>query len=341
MGSSVKRSYRAAAAAVLTLAVCLALSGTAQAALTPPDTLEIHDVQVYRHLLETDDMLLVFRYNIAYDDPADQPDLPADKAFLFRLVDGANQTLGSNTPKGFYNQGYDMGCGSLYWADADAPVWGSGNATLRLEGNPTQFAGTPLTTHPMGAADYNSETEQEAIREYLKEHILDIADELEVNWGVVGELYSYTESGAVLSIVGEAYFTSAIIGLRTMCPDLFNLRLRQPTVEDQAHPQTQADSMKDRFDGTIIGDFIDGLGEFLGGIDGHVATTIGCVLALLAVVVLTAMRHQRAAPGFLIGFPLMLVPTAGGFVSWPILAIITLLCTFLLGYYLFMRHAGG
>lgn len=332
--------FRAAFSICVSLVYLAAFAGLASADENPPDALQIKSVQAFRHLIESDDMLIILHYNIHYDIPEDQPDLLASKTFLFRLFSSGNETLGSSVPYPFYNDGYDEGCASLYWAASEAPTW-AGNQTLRLEGNPTKFSDPPITTHTMQPNDYNSLIDPDQIKDDFKHYIFEIADSLEINWGTESDLYTYTQAEMVLSELGEAYFTNAIPGLRSMCPDLFSVKLIQPNIEEQVYTQDQADEYAHRFDDTPVGDFTDALGDFFGGVGSQTITSMLMMVALLGVVVLTAIKHQRVSPGFLIGFPVLLIGATMGFFSYIILAIITLMCVFLLGYFFFMRHAAG
>jgi len=327
----------AALCLTLLLLQAIALPGIAFAALVNPDTLELKSVQAFRHLIEPNDFLLLVHYNIYYS--ANQPDDLASTTFMVRLLDG-NTTLGSTTPYPFYNDGYDEGCSALYWSAGSAPLWG-GNYTARIDGNPTMFSAPSMTQSPLTSGDYTTETTQDAIRDDLKSYLLAVANDLEVDWGMTGQLHFYSSAGTVFSPAGEAYFASAIRGLRNMCPSLFSLQLIEPTVQLGNYTQAQAEAYKARFDGTPVGDAIDGIGTFLGGISAQLVTTMLCVLGLLGVVVLCAIKHQKATPGFLIGFPILLVATPMGMFSFPLLGVICLLSVLNIGYFWFFRHGSG
>jgi len=335
------RSTITAALSLCVVSVLLAgFYGVALAEDLPtPNVTETKSLGVYRHLIENGDFLVVVHYDIHYDNSTDQPNLTTRKTFLLRMLDG-NTSLGYSVPYPYFNDGYDEGCASLYWPNATAPLW-NGNYTVRLEGNPTYWATPPMDPWTLTTSDYCTAVSQDDIRDELKEYILDIADSLEIDWDAQGALYTYAETGIVLSDVGSVYFSGAIRGLRTMCPELFDIQVIQPTVEETTYNRTQAHELRDRYNGTPIGDFTDALGDLLGGIGGQMVTGFICVAGMLGIVVLTAMKHGRASPGFLIGFPIMLVGTEAGFFSMTVLGVLSLLSVLLLAYFWFFRHGSG
>lgn len=338
MGRGHSRAAKLAASLLLALALLLSLPSLALA-YDDPDDLEILSVKVFRHLIETDDYLIVAHVNIHYD--SGQPEANSDQLFLMRLMDTGNSTiLGASTTYPFYNDGYDEGVISLYWGADEAPTWEQ-NYTLRLEENPAQFTSPVITSYVLQVSDYTDLSTQAEQQDALGDYLVDVLDSLETNWSMDGELYTYGTTGVVLTSVGEAYFVGAIPALQTMCPDLFTVQILSPTTTTQTYTQEKAQEYASRWDGTIVGDFIDAAGDFFGGVSGQLITTAICVAAVLGIVFFAILKNQPAAGAFLAGWPIILLGAAAGFVVYPILGIIGFCATALLGYFWIFRHASG
>jgi hypothetical protein len=215
----------------------LILPSTARADYTHPD-LDIKSVEIFRHLLDDDDFLLVTHYDIHYE--GDIPEESAQTLFLFRLMDGDTQ-LGVSLPFPYYSYGYEEGCASLYFTAADAPTW-QGEYTLRLEGNPTQFDSPPVVTYDVGFYDYAAGDTQDDQRMFLKTKIFNVARDLEDDWGGGIALISSTDVGDVLSATGEGYFRGAIRGLQSMCPALFAVKQSDPSYNYKIWGEEQIDA---------------------------------------------------------------------------------------------------
>ncbi|GEM_PF-6568392 len=206
-------------------------------AVAAPDLMEIQDVEVFRHLLEDDDYLVIITYNIEY---TVLPSETADNLFIIRLMDGVTE-LGSNMPYPYINYGYGIGCMSLYWDAATAPTWGT-LYDVRLEGNPLMFA-PPLAPiiYTLQAGDFVASTDPDVQKTFLASRIRSIADDMQTLFGAGYEMLDSTDSGTYLSALGEYYFYGAVPGIQVMCPELFILQKTTPEWEDRDWGDPQVD----------------------------------------------------------------------------------------------------
>jgi len=83
-----KRSWIKASSGALLAALVFTLSPTpVYAAITNPNVMEFESIWVTHNLYEDGDILLTFQYSISWINPENQPEEPANKTFLFRLMD--------------------------------------------------------------------------------------------------------------------------------------------------------------------------------------------------------------------------------------------------------------
>jgi len=57
--------------------------------------------------------------------------------------------------------------------------------------------------------------------------------------------------------------------------------------------------------------------------------------------VVCAMKWQRASPGILIAFPLVIISVRAGLFEMAIMAVFVAMCALMLGYFMFFRPAAG
>src|SRR3990172_6327807 len=138
-------------------------------AVDPPGSISVISAKVTRFLVEENDMLIVFHYNLDY---ASIPDEPASDTFSFRLYDTDGTTLLlSAIPYVYLNNGYGQGVSAFYFSAEDAPTWG-GAYIINIVGSPAYF--DPLPTpynYPIASGDYVTVTSQSANRSALKSYI--------------------------------------------------------------------------------------------------------------------------------------------------------------------------
>lgn len=299
-----------------------------------PTNLQIESARVCRHVIEQDDFVLVFHYNIYY--ATGQPDDPANKLFTFRLLDTDGAThLGAIVPYAYHNSGYDQGCASFYFPAAEAPTWELGYV-LRISGNPEYFGSPPLTSYTLVNSDYSQMETQEENQTVLGNYLLDVARQLEINWDIV-LLYS-GDLGTMLNATGETYFRGAIPGLQMMAPQIFPVQTITPEYEETDWTETQAEAYKERFANTWIGKALQSLGDLF-RVEWNVITGIFLMGVMVAMAGWCQLKYGNIKPVPTSGTCLMLGGTIMGWWSPAIMAIITIMIGGLfLGYVWMFRH---
>lgn len=272
------------AVAVLVLLLSLFPSIALAADPDEPDDLSILDVQAFRHLLETDDFLLVIEYNIAYDTT---PDDPARQWWLARCLSPDDADIGRALPYSYGQNGYQYGIISMYWAadDADIPIWEAAN-TVRLEGNPTAWDTLPTpVTYTMAPADYCDAATQAGNQYELAYLVLQVFTDIEINWGVPGELVTLTNAGTVLTAEGQHYLLGSVPGSNYMCPDIFAVKDIDLDLDEETWERERDADTEDRYSGTMIEDFKQLLVDSFGG-HFHPFFILGALMLLIAILLM-------------------------------------------------------
>lgn len=99
----------------------------------PDSTFRIDQVEAYRNCEEFGDQLYLISYT---NEHSITPNVAIDTAYIFRLKNSDNITLGTTTAYSYFDSGYDSGIAAIYFSAADAPVW-EGSYTVEMAGNPT------------------------------------------------------------------------------------------------------------------------------------------------------------------------------------------------------------
>ena len=285
-------------------------------------TVESGHVTVACNVLATGDLLLVFRYNIAY------ASLPTDTAavnFLGNLKSSGGASIGTNTPypyvsaDGSYdNKGYGYGVISVYLTQAqteaqgytdDAGVyatWPLSGLTVSLQGNPAIFATMPINTYTLTSSDYtdasggacDTATSNQAA---LGTFVIAQGSGLQSLWGV----QLLTEASKLLNAAdGIPYFTSAIPGLRGMVTNIYSISTESPLVPTPAPTPggrgTFGKEARDRFDSTFyLTPALNSLGTDIGLPNGSLQS----LLVFVGMVGLMFIGYRMfGAGGALIGF---------------------------------------
>lgn len=268
------------------IAVALALTAApAWADTDPPDsTPTLESMVIYRHVLETDDMLVVFKANIPY---ATLPSTPVTQTFLWELLDGAT-VLGVTTGYRYNDLGYGMNVYSMYWDADDAPAWGSAY-TLRLSGNPANFVTPPSYNYAVTAAYYSSATDPDVVEAALVATVISLATELNTDWDLASTTLLTEEGDAatVLDLFGTAFFRGAIKGIQGMAPAAFSTTLRNIEVTDRTWTDTYSTDLESQYTGTWIETAQEAGGDLF-GVDFNLAGLAAMFIAMLAAVLVNA-----------------------------------------------------
>jgi hypothetical protein len=297
-----------------------------------PTNLQIESVKVCRHVVEPDDFVLVFHYNIHYD--TDQPDTPANKLFTFRLMDtdGIDQ-LGAIVPYAYYNSGYDKGCAAFYFPADDAPDWEQ-SYIVRISGNPEYFSSPPLVNRTLVTSDYSQMETTEENQIVLGNYIIGVATYIQTNWSIT-LIYS-SDLGTILNSTGESYFRGAIPSLQVMAPQIFGVQVGTPQYTPTEWTQAQGSAYETRFEDTWVGKNLSYFGDQF-----HVRWTVITGILIFAIIVALAivcqMRYGTVKPVMIGGILVMLGGTVMGWISAAIMAIVTIFFALFLAYVWFFR----
>lgn len=304
-----------------------------------PTNLQLESVKVCRHLIENDDFLFVFHYNIHYD--ADQPSQPANMLFTFRLLStNGVDYLGAIVPYAYYNSGYDQGCAAFYFSKAQAQAlglqWG-GAYIVRISGNPEYFSSPPLCSRTLVLSDYSQDTMgQKENQTVLGNYILDVARKLEINWGGTTLIY-VAALGPALNSNGEAYFRGAISALQLMAPQIFPVQTGVPQYEETEWTEAMGKSYETRFEDSWVGKALEDLGEML-HVKWNVITGMIVLAAIIALAIWCQAQYGTVKPVMIGGPCLILGGTVMGWVAPAIMAIVTIFMALFLGYIWMFRH---
>ena len=202
-------------------------------ALDNPTIVNVGAVNAYRSVVEEDDLLIIFRYNIGY---AAIPGEPVSETFLTRLMDTDGTTqIGVNTPEAYHDNGYGEGLASLYLTAAQvtaAAVSWNDALVVRVDGNPSSFYAPPAAgTATLSTGAYSTgDNSRDNNQSQLTARVLAICQELQVLWGG-SPLVDDTIIGTRLTAAGELFLSLAIPGIRTMAPDAYTVRSLDPDID--------------------------------------------------------------------------------------------------------------
>jgi hypothetical protein len=328
MGRYIKRFNVISSGLIAALLLVVLIVQPVLAADPPtPTNLQFESAKAYRHLIEADDFLVVFHYNIHYD--TGQPDDPANELFTFRLLDtNGEDYLAAVVPYVYYNSGYDQGIGAFYFPADEAPDWDKAYV-IRISGNPEHFSSPPVASRTLVNSDYSQMETPAENQTLLGNYILDVARKLEINWDT--SLLYVGDLGTVLNSTGETYFRGAITGLQAMAPQIFAVQTTTPQYEATEWTQAESTAWETRFEDTWIGKSLVYAGDQF-----HIKWNFITGLMILAVVIALAvwcqMKYGTTKPVMIGGTLIMLGGTVMGWVAPALMAIVTIFFALFLGY---------
>lgn len=218
----------------------------------------IVSIDIYRNILETADMLIIVEENTPY---ASTPDLQYGSAFVWRLIDTDNTTeIAQALGFSFNEKGYGYNVISFYLSAAEFTAAGlawEDPLKLRLSGTPVAFASPPTFTYDISASDYSSETVPVEVQLAIRDKVILIALDLNIQWALSAalSLVEGTDTTTVLSFNGQAFFRGAIFGIQAMAPAAFPLAISDVDVTDRTWTTGYADNLT----GQLTGDLSAGL----------------------------------------------------------------------------------
>lgn len=269
---------------VLSVGILVVTDGKAFADTPDPDTDPTVDrIRVYRNLLETGDVFIIFLADIPY---ATWPDTPVTETFIWQLIDTDGTTvLGSTTGYAYNNDGFNYNVYSMYFDAADALVWETAY-TIRLSGNPAVFLAPPSYNFTIAASDYTNLVTSSDNQAALAVEVLYLANDLNTKWGLETDyrLTLETETGTVLSIYGEDVFRGAAYGIQGLAPAAFRFVISNITATDRSWNTTYVTDLEDQWLGTWIEGARNGSRDLLG--TSYDLTSIFLLLAMCAALVI-------------------------------------------------------
>jgi len=315
------------------LAVCLMLIlAVARPALAmdEPDSVLLHDIEVFHDLIVEGDFLVVVPYDIPF---TTQPDNDIDETFIFTMVsNNSTAIIGTISAYPRYNGGYGQGVVSFYF---------SANVTLdqpykfRVQENPSYYPTPEYWEFIIGESNYATEDNQD---EALRAKILDIAGALSTEWEV--DLLTTSDAGqTVFTTYGELYFLNAVPGVQAMCPNLFAVQLESPTYTKRSWSLAIAEALRTKYNGTIIADFMTGFAGMV-SVDTPSAMNVMSIL-LFAALIIVAMWKFKATTisAFQDGYSLLLLLMLDSFFSMIIAGMMAFLALVLGGVILFLNRS--
>lgn len=298
----------------------------------PPDVWGIVSAQVFRHVVEHDDFIVVFQYQLDY---TVSPNASANNLFLFRLLDDDGITeLGTVIPYPFYNGGYSQGLSAIYFSESTAPDW-LGAYQLQIMGNPAVFPDLVGTPAILAAGDYYDSDNYSSQRAAMGNYVLTIMQNLQTQWGM--QLVVSASSGLVLGTYGDSYARAAIPGLAIMCPSIFSIQESTPTPDDRTYTDNINAGLT-RWTGTFVQDALDGLQSF-SGLPITLAMGAGILLVWVLLFRFSQNNLESTAPALLVGGLLFVGGSVLGFINWALIGISALLFIIYLVYILVLRNA--
>jgi len=318
---------------LIALLSILLFSTTVLAIENPDSGPFIIQVDAYRHLLEDNDLLIHGRYNVPYE--VGPPDLAPDEAItqvmFVRLMDGTTE-VGTSTIYAYYRRGWGYGTFSMYLnADLASGLW-EDTLTVELRGSLTAgwTGDTPVAS--TSVINWRSTTSQTATRVLMYSHLIAWANTLGDYWNVA--LVTQYAGENKLSSYGEAYFTSAIPGLRGMVPQLFSSSIETPQYDDIDYSTAGADAITDAwpFD-------FGGLSQYFGlPDDDMVFRTIIAFVIIFTVCAAMVSKGIPATYALFGGFALMFVLAVPGLISMVIVGAVLFVVVLLTGIVFLLRR---
>jgi hypothetical protein len=262
---------------------------------------------VYRHVLETNDFMLLIYENTPY---AVTPNATATDAFIWRLYATDNVTeLAQTTSFSFDNKGYGYNLISMYFDNATAPTWGL-TYYVRMAGNPAVFVTPPTYTFQLSVADYSTSTDHATTEAELTARILTVARDLYSQWGltIATSLTAEFEMETYLSTHGQSFFRGAVYGLQAMAPDLFPYGIADIDITDRTWTLTYTNSLANQWVGTWVEDAQQAGKEFF-EVD-YDLTSVFMVLILAAAILVANVMLAGDTWAGMIDVSVVLIATA-------------------------------
>lgn len=303
--------------------------------VSDPDSIDIYSCKVFENTFETGDMLFVARYNIYY---ASEPSEDAEYTFIFEIMNTDNSTLFFSRPINYYQHNII----SIY-VDSDQVVsaglvYGT-EYRVRVTGSPAFFPslaeGVNMVTRTLAVSDWNTDGSLMS-KELLAIHCIDLASELESDWGIT--LLTTTTTGSqVLNAVGTIVFLDAIPNLNDILSSLFylsstTLDIDYHTVNATLETSTTISSKL----GTSISNAFAGIGDFF-GISEQMSAGLWILLFALSIASIIFLASGNSTGALLLSIPVVVLGVDLGAIPYSIFFTIVLLVVAYVFYFIWLR----
>ena len=333
-------------AGLLAAALVGALLPGVALAIADPDSLTIDNVRAYSGVLETDDLLVLVKYDLVYGStPAE---LVSD-AYLGRFIRGTTE-LNSVEPFAFNDRGYGVGVFSFYWTAAqvttDSIEFNDSNAqnyAISLHGKVGVFPGSPpsTTTNTITWRDATDTKNQ------LLQDVIELARQLEgdADWVANSQDLISTSFAVIrLTAAGEEYFATAITRLANMIPELFESAGSPAAVIERDHERTFSNSRLNFWENNWVDTRFENLASQF-RMPKIMLTTIFAFSMMLMIAFYAAKAFEGSDRGIEFGILTMALTLPlfidTGFISLVVGAIAGLFAVLGLGWAFWGRRSGG
>lgn len=275
-------------------------------AIDEPSGVSLEDIMVVEDVINDGDAVAFVPYTVSF---GTEPDENIDLTFIFTMLSpDTTQQLGQVTAFPFQNGGYGSGLVSFYYEDGLV----TGTAyTFRVQENPTYYPSPAYWDFNISEANYSTASDTDAA---VRSWILSVATALQAEWSI--ELLTNDDNGQIiLSAYGQIYFGTAVPGLPLMASSLYDVQIRNPSYEKRSWDYTIAESMRTKYSGTFIGDFMTGFAGMAGTSDSNAALDVASVIAFVVLTILSIKFGKgNIFSGLMNGYAfLMLLMLVGAF----------------------------
>lgn len=270
---------------IISLIILLSLLFTLPAlAISLPDSApSIDGLEIYRNVLEADDMFIFFKEKTPYTAPTTTMDY--SQAYVWQLYDTTDTTeLARAVGYDYAYYGYNENIIGFYFSAADAPAWGAAYF-LKLTGTPAAFGTPPTYQFPIEASDYSSLTDQDDVQVAISNQVIEWAEDLNTDWSLASTDYLTVSAstGQALSLEGETFFRGAIYGIQSLAPYCFQLQTMDVTSTDRTWTDNYTTNLGNMYSGTYLQDAIDAGNTGLGS--GYNLFGLLGLLAMLVILI--------------------------------------------------------
>lgn len=316
---------------ILLLVVIFSLLFTSPAlAMDEPTDVDIYDVVIFEDLLADGDFLAIVPYMVSFNTT---PDYAINKAFYFQIISPDGGTVNGTAlayPK--ETKGYGYGIVSFYFESG--MTWGAAYK-FRVAESPVYYPSPQYWDFAVGPANYSDETDQSAA---LKAKIIDEASTLGSIWDE--ELLTTNDLGlTILSTYGELYFINAVPGLQAICPTLFGVEIVSPSYTKRSWTYTLADSMMNKYSGTIFADFMTGYAGLFSMQESTAATFISIIIFVAFMMLAVFKLRATVMSSFIDGYAVLLLLMLLGAFNMVYAGILAFASVFLGGVVLFLNRS--